>query len=277
MCSLLVSALGIGLCLSATGRSEEPQKVGVCQLQGDPSSYNHKLLEVEGFVSSDFEDFTLFDPTCRAWPAIWLQYGGKNDSGTMYCCGITPNSHHPDDLIVEGVSIPLVETDTFRRFAREIRPPFRSGNHGSVVRAKILGRFFQGKGQSAPAGSSNLGGGYGHMGCCSLLAIQEVESVDPQDRDDLDYGASPPMPTWDYRFLSPIEPGASVVEDQKQADLGLRAWAFDDPERVASEAIVGFTKVKAAGPLRLKVAQRLPGRIICEWRQSKGQAGTSSL
>lgn len=37
-------------------------------------------------------------------------------------------------------------------------------------------------------------GGYGHMGCCSLLAIQEVKSVNPVDRDDLDYGASVDQP-----------------------------------------------------------------------------------
>src|SRR5271157_920765 len=73
---------------------EEPEMVTVCKLKDDPALYNHKLIEVEGFVSSDFEDFTLFDPTCRSFPDVWLQYGGKTDSGTMYCCGTTPNSRH---------------------------------------------------------------------------------------------------------------------------------------------------------------------------------------
>jgi hypothetical protein len=47
------------------------------------------------------------------------------------------------------------------------------------------------------------------MGCCSLLAIQEIKSVSSQDRDDLDYGAFADQPDIDktgcgYRDLTPI-------------------------------------------------------------------------
>jgi hypothetical protein len=74
---------------------EQPEKLTVCQLKNDPAAYNHKLVEVTGFVSHGFEDFTIFDPTCPSWPAVWLEYGGKAKSGMMYCCGVTADRHAP--------------------------------------------------------------------------------------------------------------------------------------------------------------------------------------
>jgi len=251
-------------CFAARVWCEEPQKVTVCQIQKDPAAFNHKLIEVEGFVSSDFEDFTLFDPSCRSRPAIWLEYGGKSDSGTMFCCGTTPNGHHPQDLVVEGISIPLVENDAFKQFDKEVRAPYRSGNYGSVVHATFVGHFFAGTKQ--PFRHLDWGG-YGHMGCCTLFAIQEILSVSPQDRSDLDYGASPDEPRWWWRLLTPMFPGNSVVEDQRQADLGPRAWAFNDPKRVASEAIRALAKIGGPEPLKLKATIRYPGRIDFEWHK----------
>jgi hypothetical protein len=123
---------------------EQPTRVTVCQLKNDPPAYNHKLVEVTGFVSHDFEDFTLFDPTCPSWPAVWLEYGGKAKSGTMYCCRVTADRHRARQMVVENMPIPLVENDQFREFDKQIQPPFRSGRHGSVVHATVVGRFFAG-------------------------------------------------------------------------------------------------------------------------------------
>ncbi len=136
--------------------------VTVCQLKGDPAAYNHKLVEVTGFVSHAFEDFTLFDPTCSSWPGVWLEYGGKAKSGTMYCCGVSADRHRPKELKVEDISIPLTDDEPFRKFDKLIQPPFRSGIHGSIVHATLVGRFFSGRRIKYPKGSS--WGGYGHMG-----------------------------------------------------------------------------------------------------------------
>jgi hypothetical protein len=260
--SIVLSAFFFLFCSSTLSFCEEPQKVSVCQLQKDPPAYNHKLIEVESFVSSDFEDFTLFDPTCRSSLGIWLQYGGKSDSGTMFCCGTTPNSRHPQDLVVENISISLIENDSFKQFDKEVRAPYRSGKYGSVVHATIVGRFFAGTKQTF---RRSEWGGYGHMGCCTLLAIQEIKSLGPQDRNDLDCGASPDEPSWSWEFLTPIFPGSSVVEDQRQADLGPRVWAFDDPKRVASEALRAFANIELPEQLKLKATVRYPGRIDYEW------------
>jgi hypothetical protein len=153
--------------------AEEPLKISLCQLKSDPKTYDHKLIEVTGFVSHGFEDFTLFDPACESWPGVWLEYGGTVNSGTIYCCGVTAGSSRPQPLVVEGVSVPLVQDDRFKQFDKLIL-----SGPDSVVHVTIMGRFFSGELINAPNGS--FWGGYGHMGCCSLLAIQQITFVDPR-------------------------------------------------------------------------------------------------
>jgi len=103
---------------------EQPTSVTVCQLKNDPPAFNHKLVEVTAFVSHAFEDFTLFDPTCSSWPAVWLEYGGKAKSGTMYCSGVTADRHRPNEMKVEDIAIPLTDNEQFREFVKLIQPPF---------------------------------------------------------------------------------------------------------------------------------------------------------
>jgi hypothetical protein len=273
MCSLLVSVLGIGICLSATCRSEEPQKVSVCQLENDPAAYNHKLVEVEALVSHDFEDFTLFDPICHSsWPAVWLEYGGKFKSDTVYCCGPTNGRARRKELTIGKIPIPLVDDDQFRLFDKQIQPPFRSGKFGSIVHATIVGRFFAGEKSKYPNGKE-FWGGYGHMGCCTLLAIQEIKWVDPQNRDDLDYGASYDNPDFDRvgcntEELQSWDIENGVIHDQQQADRGEREWSFDDPQRVASDGLAKLAKIDAPIPLALTKKRESQGRIVFEWRKT---------
>ena len=242
--------------------------VTVCQLKGDPAAYNHKLVEVTGFVSHAFEDFTLFDPTCSSWPGVWLEYGGKAKSGTMYCCGVSADRHRPKELKVEDISIPLTDDEPFRKFDKLIQPPFRSGIHGSIVHATLVGRFFSGRRIKYPKGSS--WGGYGHMGCCTLLAIQEVKLLDTQNRDDLDYGAGFDQPDigkvgCGYRFLTPIDATTDSIKAQQEADRGQRDWVFDDPQRVASEAITRFANAEGSS-VALKETRKAQGRYVYEWK-----------
>src|SRR6266853_3459986 len=57
--------------------TQQPDKVTVCQLQSDPAKYNHKIIEVTGFISHGFEDFGFFNPDCSSQQVgIWLEYGG---------------------------------------------------------------------------------------------------------------------------------------------------------------------------------------------------------
>lgn len=245
--------------------------MSACQLKNDPSAYNHQLVEVTAFVSHDFEDFTLFEPTCPSWPAVWLEYGGTAKSGTMYCCGVTADRRRAKELTIENIPITLLENDQFSEFDKLIQPPFRSDRHGSIVHATLVGRFFAGREMQVKNGS--YWGGYGHMGCCSLLAIQEVTSVSPQDRDDLDYGASPDQPNigksgCGYRILTPLQPAADLIKTQREAEIAQEDWMFSDPERAGSEAIAKFAKIEPTSVARIKETRKSQGRFVYEWKST---------
>jgi len=268
---IVIRVLALIVCFASTCWSQ-PEKVKLCHLKSDPAAYNHKLVEVEAFVSHDFEDFSLFDPACPTWPDIWLEYGGKSKSNTIYCCGPTAGKSRTHELKVEDIPIPLVENDQFKQFDKQIQPPFRSGKYGSIVHATIVGRFFAGIKQTYP-NRVTAWAGYGHMGCCSLLTIQEIKSVDPQDREDLDYGVSYDQPEINkagcgIQGLVPLEMSNSLLRAQQQAEHGERYWAFDDPQRVASEGLIELAKLKVQGPLQLIEKRRAPGRFVYEWRNT---------
>jgi hypothetical protein len=255
ICALLVCVLGV---LQQYARGQSPEPVSACDLQNKPSAYNHKLISVEGFVSHDFEDFTLFDPSCHDL-SVWLDFGGTAASNTMYCCGVVPSNTRSKPLVVEGIPIPLVDDAPFRQFDREIQPPFRSGKFGSIVHAKLIGRFF--------AGHDGSMRGYGHMGCCSLLAIQQVVSVDLQNRDYLDYAASPDQPDvgkecYGYQELAPIFPDNEIIQAQRKADSEPSTRVFDDPEAVARDYLMSGKNPTAPRSLKLTVRRKGNGRIV---------------
>src|ERR1700744_4250939 len=82
-------------------RAQKPTITSVCQLKKDPTAYNHKLVEVTGFVTHAARNFTVYDPTCPTWPAIWLEYGGSINSGTVYCWKTLNHRRPPQPPIVQ--------------------------------------------------------------------------------------------------------------------------------------------------------------------------------
>ncbi len=259
--SISCSMLGFRL---AQKQSMEPEKVTLCQLKSDPAKYNHRLIEITGFISHGFEDFTISDPACSSWPDVWLEYGGTAASGTMYCCGVTASRTRPTPLVIEKISIPLVDNEQFSKFDKLLqrRPD-------SVVHATIVGRFFSGEQVKYPSGT--CWGGYGHMGCCSLLAIQQVISVDTQDRVDLDYGASADQPNitksgCGYKILTDLNPSNDLIQFQRRADDGQREWSFNNPQRVAVEGLARLLNLDEKLITGIREIHKAQGRIVYEWR-----------
>jgi hypothetical protein len=267
---IIVLAIFLIFGLAVYACAEDVAKVTICQLKSNPPLYNHKLVEVTGFVSHGFEDFTFFDPTCPAWPAVWLEYGGKAKSGTMYCCGVLANLQRPEQLSVEDIPIPLVDDERFAEFDKLIHRPVRQS---ALVHGTLVGRFFAGKLQAFGKATPSWRG-YGHMGCCSLFAIQEIKIVDLEDRNDLDYDRYADQPDIDkascgYQFLGTFDPSDEVLQAQKKAESSEFSWAFDDPRRVASEALMKLAKADASNLLALKEIRNSQGRIVYQWRLAK--------
>jgi hypothetical protein len=259
----------------AFARGEEPVNVTVCELKANPPKYNHQLIRITGFVSHAFEDFTISDPSCPSWPGVWLEYGGKSKSGTMYCCGVTADRSRPKELVIEHISVPLIVGEQFHAFDKAIQPPFRSGRQGAIVHATLVGTFFAGKQLKYFKGSP--WGGFGHMGCCTLLAIQQVLSADTQNRDDLDYGASADQPDIDktgcgYQLLLPLDQTAAQLQWQRDADNGKLGFAFDDPQRVANEILSSVANVSVPTQAELKLTGEAQGRKIFEYKPAAERA-----
>lgn len=252
--AVVTSALAIGAPLLG----QEVQKVTPCQLANAPKSFDHRIIEVVGFISHGFEDFALFDPGCDARLQVWLEYGGSVSSGTMYCCGVSANRSRQDPLVIEGVPVSLIEDGRYRQFDRLVqRLP------DSIVHATLRGRFFAG-------GPDPANRGFGHMGCCSLLAIEQVISVDPQEDPHLDYRAYPDQPDarCNYQMLNPFGSDRKFIAAQQVAELSGSDWAFDDPQRVASEGLARLLSADAAVIRNLKQKSRTRGRIVYDWQRS---------
>jgi hypothetical protein len=262
------------LCAPTTGFSETPVNVTLCQLKSDPPTFNQKIVEVTAFVSQGFEDFTLFDPGCPAWPAVWVEYGGMASSGTIYCCGGNSDRKRPKTLEMEGIPTALVEDDRFQTFDELIH---RRTRESAVAHATLIGRFFAGRlesyGNSPPEWR-----GYGHMGCCSLFVLQQVSDVDSQKRDDLDYDqfASSPFERskrgCGFSGLTPLDTTAESLRRQKEADQYPQSWAFDQPDRLASESLTRLAKLSTQPDLNLDTKYSTIVRKVYIWKPSNHRA-----
>ena len=275
---LLLAALPLSAQSLPVAHSEpapEARNVTLCDLGKDPAALNHELVRLTAFVTHGFEDFTLADPACPEMSdhfSVWLTFGGKAQSNTTYCCpGENAQATRPESLVIEGIQIPLVIDTTFENFTSlmKLEPD-------TTVRATLVGRFFSGKTQT-PNGSAYLRG-FGHMGCCSLLAIQRVEAFEPHTRTDVDYSAEAGWyenggcDSESLRYLRHVsisfadQETKAVIADQRLADSGVRPWAFDDPMRVAVESL------KVLYPKQVPVLQKVrhtPRREVFRWKNGK--------
>lgn len=253
----------------ADSPAEEPAKVSACRLKQEPAAWNHKLVEVTGFVTHAARNFTIYDATCPTWPAIWLEYGGSINSGTVACCKSLADRQRRQPLQIEGIPLPLTDNQLFQDFDRAIQPPFPEGQAGAVEHATIVGTFFAGQ-QIQNAAGQPYWGGFGYLGCCSLIAIQEIKSADTHRRDDLDYGESSeklalPDPDCTLRTLLPDEQTAAFLQLQRDADAASREWAFTDPAHVAADTLSRVAHLKAVNAGGLKLTHDSAGRKTYQW------------
>jgi hypothetical protein len=184
----LVIGLGgmvaIGLALQQ-GRAQAPEKplaVSLCEIKAHPENFLHKLVEVTATASHGFEDSMIEDSRCpwsNGGPGVWMEYGGTRSTDTMYCCGFSPKPDRAKTLVVDGMSLELVDDQIFREFDQQLHPKHSKQRESDTVKATMRGRMF--------ARYEGVGGtqqnpnwrGYGHMGCCMLFVVTQAVSIDP--------------------------------------------------------------------------------------------------
>jgi hypothetical protein len=176
-------AIGLTPVQSREQAQNEPLKVSLCEIKANPENFLRKLVEVTVTASHGFEDSMIEDSRCawpKAGPGIWMEYGGKRSTATMYCCGVSPKADRSDTPVVDGIRLDLVDDDKFREFDGRLHSRQSNPRVSNTVRAALRGRIF--------ARYAGIGGtkqnpdwrGYGHMGCCMLFVVTQVVSVDPR-------------------------------------------------------------------------------------------------
>jgi hypothetical protein len=164
--------------ICAQPATEAPTPTTVCALLENPKAWDRKLVQVTGTASHGFEDSGFSAAPCHVrYGALWMSYGGKRQTGTVST--VNENERYlAEPIVVEGITTPLVDDEVFERFDSLLHPPPVPGKYmvSTKVRATVIARFFAGRLEKYPAGES--WDGYGHLGCCSLLVIQQVLQVE---------------------------------------------------------------------------------------------------
>jgi len=168
--------------LSALSHAQSAQKVSPCDLVKDPQKYSGQWVEVRGTINQFFEDFSLGTGDCggRLLRGIWLMYGA--DENTPVASTANDHDRKPGSVLkVSGIPVPLVRDASLDLLQRRLNARRRTMPDGSPcydqcpfyrVDATITGLFM------AAVDDEHSFSGYGHMGCCHLLAIRQVAEVD---------------------------------------------------------------------------------------------------
>jgi hypothetical protein len=180
----LVGMLATGLAL-AQGRAQSQNdlvRVSLCEIKAHPENFLHKLVEITATASHGFEDSMVEDSRCpwpNGGPGVWMEYGGKRSTATMYCCGVSPKPTRSEALVIDGIPLELADDETFRAFDKRLHPSTPMGNHQVIVRATLRGRIFGRYEGIMGTKQSPAWRGYGHMDCCMLFVVTQVVSIDP--------------------------------------------------------------------------------------------------
>lgn len=202
----------------------------VCQLRSSPAEFDHKLIRVNAYLSLGFEEAGMHDPFCQENSSTTQQRSNleKVDFWVEF-------ADHADD---EGVKdfLPLVEDAQLRKFSSVIK---ERGRDDQMLRAVLIGTFYAAKTpEDTEAGKISLGG-YGHMGCCHLFVVSQVESVETQYSANLDYSpdwrTSEPSSCYSHETYK-VPTDAEIRSWQQAANNGDALWRLD-PMKVAEEQL----------------------------------------
>lgn len=228
----LISVITVVAIVSIVAAAQGPPPnfvdTNVCELVKNPDSYNKKVVRLHAFISRGFEDSTLYDPDCAPEALVNFRVG-ESTAFQIW-------ADFADDAKWERVKgyLPLARTPELDRFRKLI-----IGRRGQMTSATLVGTFFAGKPLNIN-GQKVSARGFGHMGCCSLLVIATVESVDEDYSPNLNY-------TWaDWNVGIPegcyseqmvgVPTNAELRNWQKLSAAGHDEWRFN-PKLVAEDQL----------------------------------------
>ena len=232
--ALLIGLAGVSL--PAVGQVGPPEisrgpiiDTTVCQLSSSPAEFDHKLIRVNAYLSLGFEEAGMHDPFCQENSSTTQQRSNleKRDFWVEF-------ADHADHEGVKGFP-PLVEDAQLRKFSIVLNE-----REGQMPRAVLIGTFYAAKApEDTEAGKISFLSGYGHMGCCHLFVVSQVESVETQYSADLDYSpgwnTSEPRSCYSQETYS-VPADAEIRSWQKVANDGGGLWRLD-PMKVAEEQL----------------------------------------
>jgi len=226
---------GFALAMQALATlAQAPIPASVCELAKSPVKYANQVVEVRGKVSLGFENFTLRDSDCAEKDrSVWLAYGG--DEPTPTTSTVNDQARPAGSVVkVNGRAVLLQRDESLELFKRRLAA-LRIGVKDDLncydecrfyeVTATFTGVFF--------AAADKRPGGYGHMGCCHLLAIQRVSEVDAR-RTEVPAGGrfACTTETWDIAAAE-----AQSMEERRHSCHG-----FDDCRKAAGEELIAVAR-----------------------------------
>lgn len=237
-CVYLVLVIAVACAfVSAASAQERPFDTTACALTQHPDKYNEGLVSVEGLITVGPDEFMLHDPNCGDDRGkIWLEFGGGVESP-----GATPSAHLAKNRprTFESLELPLNKDRDFDALQKLLQAAQKSGKT-KMLHAIVVGKYFPGKPTKTASGETVLSG-YGRMGCCSLLIIEEVGTVGPDLEEPVDFS---PVSKISQKTLAK---GCTIAElqvppreDEDQLERKSLEDEFKylhDPKQVAARAI----------------------------------------
>lgn len=138
---VLLVVCWIGNALARAGRGRGSNRRHLLRTGSNPAKFNHKVIRVEGLVSHGFEDFQISNPECpRFGFSVWLTYGDKLLSNTMYCCaGEGASSNRSEPLQIDSITLSLRQDGQFKTFYSLLKE-----SQDTTAKATLVGHFFAG-------------------------------------------------------------------------------------------------------------------------------------
>jgi hypothetical protein len=225
---ILIGLTGISLTVVAQDVQLEARgpitDTTVCRLRSSPAEFNHKQIRVNAYLSLGFEEAGMHDPSCPEDSSTNAQSWNRDER--HFWVEFADDAEHES---VKGF-LPLVEDAKLQQF----KDVFKQRN-SQMPRAVLIGTFYAAK----PREDSEPLSGYGHMGCCHLFVVSQVESVETQYSAELDYSAywSTSEPHWCYSHKTYGIPSTADIRSWQQAANNGADLRRLDPMKVAEEQL----------------------------------------